>query len=135
MYQLLSNGMDNMCNHSLRRYVETNLETQIFGARSLIDPFESGMWVPRRMRFMRKPYCTGFDDRIFLTSLMTSVRRLCLQCCIFISKGIVYYDFVSLQDHIVLGFTCSTLCINFKSTTLKQWGPWNSVLPFSDKNL
>ena len=32
MYQLLSNGVNNWCNHSLQRNVESNLETQIFGA-------------------------------------------------------------------------------------------------------
>ena len=60
MYLLLSNGEDNGCNHSLQRYVEANLEAQIFGARSLIDPLESGMGVPHRMCFIRKPYCIGF---------------------------------------------------------------------------
>ena len=60
MYQLLSHGVNNGCSHHLQRNVKSNLETQIFGARSLIDPLESGMWVPRKMRFMRMPYCIGF---------------------------------------------------------------------------
>ena len=55
---------------------------------------------------------------------MTSLRFLCLQCYIFNSKCITYYSFVSLQYHILFRFTGSKLCLNFNSTTLKQWGPW-----------